>query len=277
MGKKSYCTAFSLLAAISQLAAPAHAGWRQTNGPAQDEYVSDVGAGGISSPKVKAFASPLVPHHDMSGVFYGYQLYVHNYLDGWWEEDGAGYALDIMPGGRTVGIGWEGFMYASNTSGWDLWSLPLGESSFSDVGAGGSTSAEVVWALGSVPHYNAASKKIYRTTNGGSSWTQIAGAAKKIDVDSAGNAWAVGSDNAIYKYESNGTWTNKGGYAHDIGVGNNGSVFILNPSNSLVYKYSGSGTTWNAVAGSPTGHHISVTPNGKPWVAAYDGTIWTQD
>ncbi len=67
----------------------------------------------------------------------------------------------------------------------------------------------------------------------------------------------------------------KPGRARDIGIGADGSVWIIGtdqptPGNGGVYHWVGN--TWRRVEGQ--GSAIAVAPDGKPWVVHANGEIW---
>jgi len=91
------------------------------------------------------------------------------------------------------------------------------------------------------------------------------GAALKIDVDKNGDPWVVNAYGDIFKRE-NSSWRMVGGKAKDIGIGGDGSVFIIgtNPCGGGygIWKWNGSG--WNEIGGGAV--CISVDESGNPWV-----------
>lgn len=108
--------------------------------------------------------------------------------------------------------------------------------------------------------------------NGG--WETMPGAAVRIAVNPAGEAWVINSANQIFRWSnSSGAWAQMPGYATDIGIGGNGDVWVIGAGvvgNNSIYKWNGSG--WTQIDGSAV--RISVDPSGNPWVVAADGTIW---
>jgi hypothetical protein len=102
----------------------------------------------------------------------------------------------------------------------------------------------------------------------GSNWDIMPGAAGvRVAVDPSGTPWIVNKSNLIYKYNGS-TWTPLTGQATDIGIGADGSVYIVSatfvsPSGGYrISKWNGSG--WTATV-SGAGINISVDPNGHPW------------
>ena len=117
------------------------------------------------------------------------------------------------------------------------------------------------------------------------------GAASRIAVDPSGNPWVVNGINQIFR-RSNGSWLRIPGRARDIGIGADGSVWIIGAQAGIltnsamwgsgsevdgsvrgylaaalsggdaVYRWNGSG--WDRVEGS--GVRIAVDPTGNAWI-----------
>ena len=65
---------------------------------------------------------------------------------------------------------------------------------------------------------------IYRWNNG--RWLQVEGFGTRIGVGPDGSPWVVNSKNEIYRW-TNGAFQKLPGTARDIGVGGDGSVWII--------------------------------------------------
>ena len=78
------------------------------------------------------------------------------------------------------------------------------------------------------------------------------------------NVWVLNADNNIYKWNGK-SWDAYPGKAQDIGVGANGSVWIMDTVNhrygGSIYRLEGS----NFVKTTGQGIRIDVDPNGNPW------------
>jgi len=103
----------------------------------------------------------------------------------------------------------------------------------------------------------------------GSSWTIMPGAAGiRIAVDPSGNPWVVNKSHLIFRYNGS-TWTQLPGTGTDIGIGADGSVFVIDdtvvsPTGGFrVLKWNGTGWT---VLTNAAGVRIAVDANGTPWV-----------
>jgi hypothetical protein len=115
-----------------------------------------------------------------------------------------------------------------------------------------------VWATGT-------NSVIYRLN--GSTWQAIPGEAARIAVDPRGDAWAVNSGNEIFRYvAARNNWVKVTGNATDIGIGADGSVWIIGANRTQggfdIYKWNGNG--WNLVPGGAV--RIAVDPKGNAWV-----------
>jgi peptidoglycan hydrolase-like protein with peptidoglycan-binding domain len=114
----------------------------------------------------------------------------------------------------------------------------------------------------------------------GSGWDQdqANGYAVRIAVDPSGVPWVVNSLGQIFKRTSNdpfsGYWAQRPGLANDIGIGFDGSVWVigLNPigTNFGIFKFNG--TDWDQSDGFAL--RIAVGPGGEPWVVNSQGQIY---
>ena len=87
----------------------------------------------------------------------------------------------------------------------------------------------------------------------------------RIDVDGAGNAWIVNSTGAICRWTGS-SWQKLPGQARDIGVGANGTAWIIG-WDAVKGGYSiqcWTANSWQRVNGGAIG--ISVGPDGKVWI-----------
>lgn len=115
----------------------------------------------------------------------------------------------------------------------------------------------------------------------GSSWETIATSfgGTALDVAPDNHAYLVDDTGAVYKY--NGTaWRMFGNKkARDIGVGHDGSVWIISNEVSnvrtdyLIYRWDG--RTWQLIRGA--GVRIDVGPDGNAWVINAAGQAWQYD
>ena len=110
---------------------------------------------------------------------------------------------------------------------------------------------------------------IYYRDASTNNWVQVDGAAVSIDVDSSGNPWVVNNAGKIFRRVGGvgGEWENINGYATDIGIGADDSVWVIGHSphtdgNFSIYKWNGQ--SWDGVDGGAI--RISVDSSGNPWV-----------
>lgn len=94
-------------------------------------------------------------------------------------------------------------------------------------------------------------------------------AGVRIAVDPHGMPWVVNKSHLIFKYNGTLVWEQMPGTANDIGIGADGSVYIIGTQNVSptggynIMKWNGSG--WDTMPDC-AGIHIAVAPNGIPWV-----------
>ena len=108
---------------------------------------------------------------------------------------------------------------------------------------------------------------------GGVGWFFSGGGGVRIAAGPDG-LWIVNSGGAIWRFTRSGSWVNVPGGGHDIGVGADGSVWLLGlnavAGGFQTYRYNGTG--WDAVNGG--GVAIAVGPDGLPWVVNSSGQIF---
>lgn len=124
-----------------------------------------------------------------------------------------------------------------------------------------------VWATGT-------NSAIYRLN--GTNWQTMPGLAERIAVDPRGEAWVINSSRQIYRYvTASNSWTLIQGNATDIGIGADGSVWIIGANQAEggfdIYKWSGNG--WNRVQGGAV--RIAVDPRGNAWVVNNTNNVFT--
>lgn len=115
----------------------------------------------------------------------------------------------------------------------------------------------------------------------GSNWTADAasGAGARLDVGPTGVPWVVASDGTIWRKSSSsassGSWSQLPGCAQDIGVGGDGTAWIIGcgagPDGAL---YAWNGSSWVVDSASGEGIRVTVGPTGIPWVLNSDTSIW---
>jgi hypothetical protein len=147
-----------------------------------------------------------------------------------------------------------------------------------DIGVGVGPPNESVWAIGT-NHVGAASDfGVFRFNDFGAGWSPLDGGGVRIAVDPTGHPWMVNSVGEIYQHTNSG-WRNitdiSGGRARDIGVGGDGTVWVIGtdnvPGGGTPFQWTGS--IWKDVAGGGA-TQISVDPSGLPWIVNSDGAIF---
>lgn len=104
-------------------------------------------------------------------------------------------------------------------------------------------------------------------------WNWVGGGAVEI-AQYAGQPWVVNSSNQIF-YWNNG-WNNLPGWARDIAIGTDGSVWIVGTNTTNggygLWRWE-SGGYWDMPYGGG-GVHIAVDSSGQPWVVNSGHQIW---
>lgn len=178
----------------------------------------------------------------------------------WFEVPGAGAVrLAVDPQGNAWIVDDKGAVQRHDGSKW----VAVAGIHASDIGVGADGS---VWAVGSQP-FDAGGFGIYRYT--GTSWTQMPGAAVRIDVDPKGNAWIVNKLGEVFRWGGSAWVAVLGVKARDVGIGADGSVFVLGVDDK-VYRWGGS--AWVAREGSA--RNITVNAAGVPYAVTDAGVIY---
>jgi hypothetical protein len=175
--------------------------------------------------------------------------------------DGLAWAVGIdnqiirRAGGEFPGVQWQ--------------TLPGGAT---DIGVGPGGHCWIVGG-GGVPHYWES------FASGDGDWPVPPGSTlqglSRIAVGPDGLAWAVGTDNQIYRRTGGdfpgAQWETVTGAAIDIGIGANGAVWIVGTDHSVQYWTSNG---WTRLSGMNEAESITVGPDGQPWVVGVKDTLW---
>lgn len=242
--KKIWLSLIFLISGLS-ISVSATVGWEVKPGAAKD-----IGVG--------ADGSVWIVGTNERGVGYGIYSWDGNK---WIESDGAGVRVDVDPFGVPWVVNSRGNIFRKNKG--ENWRKMPGSAKDIGIGADGS-----VWII-----------EMTKTNGGytiaywdGDRWVRTDGGAVRIDVDPEGNAWIVNSYGEIFRRVDT-TWKKMPGFATDIGIGADGSVWITgtNKLGEGYGIYSWNGNTWDSVDGSATA--ISVGRR-KPWVVNSKGYIF---
>ncbi|MBP6827387.1 MAG: hypothetical protein KA165_12565 [Saprospiraceae bacterium] len=148
-----------------------------------------------------------------------------------------------------------------NTGSWQL--MP-GLATDIGIGADGS-----VWI---VSNEASGTGFLIKKWNAGS-WITVDGDAVRIAVDKQGNPWVINNLDQIYRRVNN-SWQSVNVNAKDIGIGADGSVWIVTTdelgAGYTIKKWNGSG--WTLASGEAL--RISVDHQGFPWVVNSYGSIY---
>jgi Tectonin domain len=183
----------------------------------------------------------------------------------WHGVEGGGVRIDVDPSGNPWMINSKDEIFRRVN---DTWERVPGSAQDVGVGADGS-----VWIIGTNPSATPDDFGAHKWT--GKDWQGVEGGGVRIDVDPSGNPWMVNSKGEIFR-RVNDTWQRVPGSAKDVGVGADGSVWIIgtNPSepadNFGVHRWTGK--DWFGVEGG--GVQISVDKSGLPWMVNAAGNIF---
>ena len=99
-------------------------------------------------------------------------------------------------------------------------------------------------------------------------WVQISRLASVLSVSPTNQPWYLTSGNSIFRPTGTNAYSEVGGSAIDIGVGANGSVWVIGTNNTPggkgIYRFTNQWPFWQSVAGGAL--RIAVDPNGNPYV-----------
>ena len=117
---------------------------------------------------------------------------------------------------------------------------------------------------------------IYEYIDATGEWEQKGEGAVRIAADKDGYAWVVRSNGEIFQLTTSG-WTKIPGHATDIGVGSDGTVWVLASmpveAGYNIYRWNGSlKNYWTTVAGAAV--NIAVAPDSHAWVVNQFGEIF---
>jgi hypothetical protein len=195
----------------------------------------------------------------------GYGVYRRS-VWGWvqLEIDGGAIRIDVDPSGNPWVVDNDGNIFRKIGAEWEQID---GEATDIGIGADGS-----VWIIGT-SEVNGGYGVYRRIVEG---WVQleIDRGAIRIDVDPSGNPWVVDNDGNIFRKIGAEWWEQIDGEATDIGIGADGSVWIIRTSEVNggygVYRWSERG--WEQIDGGTA--QISVDNRGAPWIVDSEGYIY---
>lgn len=189
----------------------------------------------------------------------GYSIYkrTDNY---WTRYPGGAVRIAVTSAGQPWVVNSWGAIYALNLATNEFELYP-GRATDIGIGINGA-----VWIVGTNPVYGG--YEILRWNASSWTWTIVPGGAVRIAVDPQGLPWVVNAWGAIYAYNNSmKAFVGKPGYAKDIGIGGDGTVWIVSadpaPGGYQVYRWNGSAWLWSSNIG---GTNISVGSDGRPWI-----------
>ena len=123
-----------------------------------------------------------------------------------------------------------------------------------------------------------ASNKIYKSTDGGSSWqlTNTGSLAVDISAVNANTAWIIGTDKKIYKTNNGGTnWalTNTGALAVNISAVDANTAWIIG-TNNKIYKTINGGASWSLTNTTIVAKQVAAVDTNTAWTISTDDKIY---
>ena len=162
--------------------------------------------------------------------------------------------------------------------------FPITSGLANDIGAGGTSSNEAVWVIGTAPIGTNGDYTIHKWN--GSTWVASDGGARRVAVEPNGVPWVVNAAGKIFRRTSSsptsGGWQEMPGLAHDIGIGANGAVWAIGTiavgnNDFSIHQWNGAAwvvTTNGAGAIDGGAVKIAVGPAGVPWVVNSAGNVY---
>lgn len=180
---------------------------------------------------------------------------------------GGGIRIAVGPNGDPWILTAAGQIFCPQPNGWGPPLPGLGI----DIAVGANGSA---WLIGTNPVGTANDGGVYRWE--GRQWVDVGGGGVRIAVAPDGTPWLVNSVGQIYVGSRGGWGRPLPGLARDIGIGADGSVWIIgtNPvgraGDGGIFRWNG--RNWAEMPGG--GVAISVGPDGTPWVVNSVGEVY---
>ncbi len=116
-------------------------------------------------------------------------------------------------------------------------------------------------------------------------WTKLTlpAAATRIAVDSKGTAWTVNSEGEVWTLHKpgGGELYSKTGFAQDIGVGADGTVWVITtekqngPGGYVTAWLDQTTKKWTKLTLPAAATRIAVGPEGTAWTVNSEGEVWT--
>lgn len=193
-------------------------------------------------------------------------------------ETGRGAISAIKPTRISVGTGGKPYVINDKQEVWhyDNFWTELPSQKATDIGVGPDGS---VWVLGDTTTRNPGGYAIFKWN--GSNWKRFPqGGGTRISVGPLGMLCVVNDEGEVWRYENN-TWTQLGNpKAKDIGVSENGDIWIVGGEPSE--KHSGNyrisrwdGSKWELLP-QGAGTHITAT-NENLYITNHEQDVWRYD
>jgi hypothetical protein len=183
---------------------------------------------------------------------------------------GAGIRITVDASGNPWVVNKSNLIYKYNGSTWTQ--MP---GTGTDIGISSTNGS--VYAINTTLVTSTGGYQVVKWNTTTSGWDVVpGGAGVRIAVDGSGMPWVVNKSNLIFKYNGN-TWTQLPGTATDIGIGADGTAYIVGTTlvsqtgGYRISKWNGSGWTDTA---SGAGVNIAVDWMGHPWATNASNLIY---
>ncbi len=110
---------------------------------------------------------------------------------------------------------------------------------------------------------------ILKRAAGSSRWETISGWATDIAVADNGTVYQIGGNNSIWKYNGNNNWTRLPGSAYRISAAADGHPWVINKLH-IIFNFNGH--NWQSIPGSA--NDISIASDNSVWVLGTDEHVW---
>jgi hypothetical protein len=198
--------------------------------------------------------------------FKGYETFKWNGSD-WTKLPVAAVDIDVDAQNRPWIVNAHHEIWRLGDGGWEK--LP-GEAR--GIGAGAAGAVHIVSNTGIQGGY-----AIRRWTGNG--WETIPGrGGVAVDVDATGKPWMVDAGKNLHHYEG-GRWELKRNHVSNVGIGGDGSVFILddqvdNHGNYALLKWTGHAAKFLPLSRGAV--KVTATGTGTPWIASANTNLYRQ-
>lgn len=190
----------------------------------------------------------------------GNSIFEFNKTDHSWVKTSSGSAVQISVGPKGVPciVNKKGEIFRRKGKNWEQ--LP---ETARDIGIGGDGS---VWITGTETDKDGGGI-VRKWKEADWKWVKLTGEGMMIEVDPKGIAWLINKKQEIYRKKGT-TWQKMPGSASDIGIGADGSVWVVGTdkldNGSSLFKWNEGDFKWEKKTGS--GVRVSVGSDGTAYI-----------